>query len=66
MEDQYPSASLSGLVEDAQRQCVETGTRNRLIHANRSAKRANVLDVVDKRSDGVFDLLRTSGKTMRF
>ena len=66
MEDQPPSAHLSGLLEDARRRLVETGTRNRLIHVNRSAKRANVLDVVGERSADVFDLLRTSGKTMRF
>jgi len=66
MEDQPPSAPLSGLLEDARRRLVETGTRNRLIHVNRSAKRANVLDVVGERSADVFDLLRTSGKTMRF
>ena len=66
MEDQPRPAPLSGLLEDARRRLVETGTRNRLIHVNRSAKRANVLDVVGERSAHVFDLLRTSGKTMRF
>lgn len=45
MEDHPPSAALSGLLEDARRRLVETGTRNRLIHVNRSARRANVLDV---------------------
>lgn len=62
MEDHPPSAPL----EDARRRLVETGTRNRLIHVNRSARRANVLDVVGERSADVFDLLRVSGKTMRF
>jgi hypothetical protein len=33
---------------------------------NRSAKRASVLEVVGERSADVFDLLRTSGKSMRF
>ena len=54
MEDHAPSGLL------------ETATRNRLIHVNRSARRANVLDVVGERSADVSDLLRTSGKTMRF
>lgn len=66
MEDFPRPAPIAGLLEDARRRLVETGTRNRLIHVNRSARRANVLDVVDERSADVFDLLRTSGKTMRF
>jgi hypothetical protein len=66
MNDQPPSAPLSGLLDDVRRRLVETGTRNRLIHVNRSAKRANVLDIVEERSADVFDLLRTQGKTMRF
>jgi hypothetical protein len=65
MEDQPPSAPLSGLLADARRRLVETGTRNRLIHVNRSAKRANVLDVVGERSADVFDLLRMSGHYSR-
>lgn len=52
------SAPLSGL--------LETATRKRLIHVNRSARRANVLDVVGERSVNVFDLLRTNDKSMRF
>lgn len=66
MEDLPRSTNLSGLLEDARRRLVETGTRNRLIHVNRSAKRANVLDIVEERSADVFDLLRISGKRMRF
>jgi len=42
MEDKPPTTNLPGLLEDARRRHVETGTRNRLIHVNRSAKRANV------------------------
>ncbi|WP_372921982.1 DUF4011 domain-containing protein, partial [Roseovarius sp.] len=66
MEDQPHPANLSGLLEDARRRLVETGSRNRLIHVNRSSKRANVLDIVEERSADVFDLLRTAGKKMRF
>lgn len=40
MQDQPRSTNLSGLLEDARRRLVETGTRNRLIHVNRSAKRS--------------------------
>jgi hypothetical protein len=66
MQDQPRSTNLSGLLEDARRRLVETGTRNRLIHVNRSAKRANVLDIVEERSADVFELLKTQGKKMRF
>jgi hypothetical protein len=66
MEDQPRSTNLSGLLEDARRRLVETGTRNRLIHVNRAAKRANVLDIVEERSADVFEILRAGGKKMRF
>ncbi len=66
MQDQPRSANLSGLLEGARRRLVETGTRNRLIHVNRSAKRANVLDIIEERSTDVFDLLKTQGRKMRF
>ncbi|WP_296643579.1 DUF3320 domain-containing protein [Roseinatronobacter sp.] len=66
MQDQAHNTDLSGLLEDARRRLVETGTRNRLIHVNRSAKRANVLDVIDERTMDVFDLLKMQGKKMRF
>ena len=66
MQHQYRSTNLSGLLEDARRRLVETGTRNRLVHVNRSAKRANVLDIIEERSADVFELLKTQGKKMRF
>lgn len=44
MEDLPRPAPLTALLEDARRQLVETGTRNRLIHVNRAAKRANARD----------------------
>lgn len=58
--------NISSLLEDARRRLVETGARNRLIHVNRSAKRANVLDIIDERSSDVFHLLKTQSKKMRF
>lgn len=66
MPDTLRSADLSALLGDARRRLVETGTRNRLIHVNRSAKRANVLDIVGERSADVYELLRDQGKRMRF
>lgn len=66
MPNTHRPADLSVLLGDARRRLVETGTRNRLIHVNRSAKRANVLDIVEERSADVYDLLRDQGKRMRF
>jgi hypothetical protein len=66
MDDIPRPAELSALLGDARRRLVETGTRNRLIHVNRSAKRANVLDIVNERSRDVYELLRVQGKGMRF
>jgi len=54
------------LLEDARRRLVETGTRNRLVHVNRSAKRANVVNVVNERSDDIFDILWANAKKMTF
>jgi very-short-patch-repair endonuclease len=59
-------AVLENLLEEARKRLVETGTRNRLIHVNRSAKRANVINVINERSDDLFDLLRLQSKKMRF
>lgn len=59
-------AILENLLEEARKRLVETGTRNRLIHVNRGAKRANVVNVINERSDDLFDLLRLQSKKMRF
>jgi len=53
-------------LEKARRRLVETGTRNRLIHVNRSAARTNALNIVNERSADIFDLLRLQSKRMRF
>jgi hypothetical protein len=66
MEGLPRPANLTALLEDARRRLVETGTRNRLIHVNRSAARANVLDVLGATSEDLFSLLRFEGKRMRF
>lgn len=59
------SPGLRRLFEDTRTRLVETGTRNRLVHVNRAKKRANVLNVVNEKSDTVFAFL-TSEKKMRF
>lgn len=59
-------ADLTALLGDARRRLVETGTRNRLIHVNRAAKRSSALDIDGERTADIFDLLRVQGKRMRF
>lgn len=66
MEDLPRPANLSAHLEDARRRLVETGTRNRLIHVNRSAARANALDLPGVQSEDLFDQLRTQGRRLRF
>ena len=43
MDEIQRSQNLSALPDDARRRLVETGTRNRLVHVNRSANRAKAL-----------------------
>lgn len=57
---------LLRLLEDARRQLVETGTRNRLIHVNRENKRGNVLNIINERSDDIFEILKIKNRKMRF
>lgn len=66
MENAPRTTSLSALLGDARRRLVETGTRNRLIHVNRSSKRSNALDIDGERTIDIFDLIRVQGKRMRF
>lgn len=64
--DNPSSTEIGDLLDDARRRLVETGTRNRLVHVNRQAKRSNSLNIVNERSQDIFDLLRVQGKRMRF
>ncbi len=57
---------VEALLEDARKQLVETGTRNRLIHVNRKSSRGNLLNVINERSDNIFQILRLDDKKMRF
>lgn len=54
------------ILDAARRKLLETGTRNRLIHVNRTNQRANCLGIINERSDDVFSLLRDEGKRLRF
>ena len=57
---------IAEMIEDARRRLVDTGTRNRLIHVNRSRKTGKFLHIINERSDDVFDILRTQGRKMKF
>lgn len=60
------TSDVARLLADARRRLVETGTRNRLIHVNRKARRANVINIINERSDDVFDILWANRKSMSF
>ena len=64
--DESPGRDLSAVLDALRKRLVDTGTRNRLIHVNRNAKRANVLNIVGERSDDIYGLLRAKGRRMRF
>ncbi|WP_266183213.1 DUF3320 domain-containing protein [Dyella humicola] len=64
-EDPLVRQAVIKLFDDTRKRLVETGTRNRLVHVNRSNTRGNVLNIVNERSDIVYALF-SSGKTMRF
>jgi hypothetical protein len=57
--------ALRQLIEDTRRRLVETGTRNRLIHVNRTNTRGNILSIVNGRSDDIYSVL-SARRTMRF
>lgn len=60
------SRQILAVLEAARRKLVETGTRNRLVHVNRQNQRANCLNIINERSDDVFELLRCNSQRMRF
>ena len=58
--------TIESLLQDARKRLVETGTRNRLIHVNRKTVRGNLLNIINERSNDIFQILRTGGRKMRF
>ncbi len=58
--------TVSKVLEAARRKLLDTGTRNRLVHVNRTNSRANCLNIINERADDVFSILRVSAKRMRF
>lgn len=66
MDQTGHSGAVRKLFEETRRRLVETGTRNRLIHVNRQNKRSNSLEIINERSNDIYKLMVSSGKTMRF
>ena len=58
-------SSILKMFDDVRSRFVETGTRNRLVHVNRANTGGNVLNIVNERSDEIYELL-TAGKALRF
>ena len=58
--------TIKQLLDEARRRLVETGTRNRLVHVNRERKRANVLNIINERSEDIFEIIRAKNKKMKF
>ena len=58
--------TLEKELKEARRRLLDTGTKSRLIHVNRNNLRANCLNIINERSDDVFEILRISGQKMRF
>ena len=56
---------IAALIDAARRKLVDTGTRNRLIHASRKG-RGRFLNIVNERADDVFRILCVDGRKMRF
>ena len=56
---------VATLIEDARKKLVDTGTRNRLVHVNRTG-RGRFLNIVNERADDVFRILYAERRKMRF
>ena len=58
-------AHIEKLLAEARRKLIETGTRNRLIHTPRGAKRSRALTITGNASDDVFANLVRENKPLR-
>lgn len=59
-------SEIATQLEATRKRLVETGTRNRLIHVNRSTKRGNLINVVNEKSNEIFKILKEDSKRMKF
>src|ERR1700733_2393011 len=60
------AAKLNALLAEARTRLIETGTRNRLVHTNRRAKRPSTLAITQDDSDALFQRLVHDGASVRF
>lgn len=63
---QTSKSPIERLLADARLRLVETGTRNRLVHTSRNAKRTRSLSILNADADSLFEIAARSGKSMRF
>ena len=57
--------SVRALFEETRKRFVDTGIRNRLVHVNRGTTRAQLINIVNERSDEVYAML-AAGRSLRF
>jgi hypothetical protein len=65
MENEAVGA-IERVLQSSRRKLLETGTRNRLIHVNRTNQRSNCLNIINERSEDVFGILNGGTSKMRF
>ena len=58
-------ARVASFIKDARNKLIDSGTRNRLVHVNRSG-RGKFLNIINERSDDIFRILYTEKKKMKF
>ena len=58
--------TVSKVLDAARRKLLDTGTRNRLVHVNRTNSRSNCLNIINEHADEVFSILRSNSRRMRF
>lgn len=61
-----PASPLAHRLETARRDLLELSTRNRLLSTPRRRKRSRALEIVDEKSDALFELLIDKGRSMTF
>lgn len=62
----HENSTVAGMLAKARDKLLDSGTRNRLIHINRKNTRAKAINIVNERTEDVFRILKTDGKTMQF
>ena len=59
------ASPVERLLADARLRLVETGTRNRLVHTPRGAKRTRSVVIVNAFADALFEAIARSDRTLR-